>query len=182
MSQPPVVENSRAADATLRSVVGKVALAIRKHLGTGEVAELRRISPQDPYTPALWKLLLTYVPEHWTAGPDRDKKERRWAGLFMGMALAAGLHDPGIPFGRALAEADWSELRFVRLMRDRDAGLMERVRRVARYLSAKSRAADWTAVAELLLYQDGERADSVRQHIARTYYRQRFRQEQKQSD
>jgi len=182
MSQLQVAEGSDAAETTLASVVGKVALAIREHLGTGEVAELRRISPQDPYTPALWKLLLSYVPDHWTAGRDRDEKERRWAGLFMGLALSGGLHDPSVPFGRALAEAGWSPLRFVRLMRVRGDNLMEEVRRVAQYLNVKSQAANWAEAAELLLYQEGHRAESVRLHIARSYYRQRFRQDQNAND
>ncbi len=182
MSQPKAVDAGDTAEATLPSVVGKVARAIQEHLGTGEVAELRRVSPRDPYTPALWKLLLLYVPRSWSAGRDRDEKERRWAALFMGMAITAGLHDPAEHFGRALARAGWSELRFVRLMRECGDGLAEGVRRLARYLAAKNQHADWTDVAQLLLNQEGDWAERHRRRIARSYYREKFQQEQQQND
>ncbi|MFO8008765.1 MAG: type I-E CRISPR-associated protein Cse2/CasB [Candidatus Brocadiia bacterium] len=182
MSQSPVVEADDATDATLPSVVGKLAVAIRDQLGSGEVAELRRISPHEPYTPALWKLLLTYVPDGWTTGPQRDEKERRWAALLMGMAITAGLHDHSVPLGRALAEAGWSELRFVRLMRDEGDSLMERVRRLAQYLASKAQPADWTDVAHILLDQQGDWAERHRMRIARDYYRTLYQQESRQSD
>jgi len=176
MNQPAAVEDPSAAPTTRRSVVGKVAHAIEHQLGPGDVAALRRLSPGDPAAPALWKLLLTCVPQSWAAGPDRDEKERRWAALFTGMAHAAGLHDPAVPMGRALAEAGWSELRFVRLLRDRDEGLAERVRRLAQYLASKSQRADWTGVANLLLDQDGEWAERHRRDLARDYYRTLYAQ------
>lgn len=169
MSQSQAAES---AQPTVRSVVGRIAHAIEHQLPTGDVAELRRVSADEPYTPALWKLLLSSdIPESWLAGPDRDEKERRWAALFMGMAIVAGLHEPAVPLGRALAEAGWSELRFVRLMRGRGDGLFKQVRRVARYLNSKSQPADWADVAQLLLNQQGEWAEKHRRRISRHYYR-----------
>jgi CRISPR system Cascade subunit CasB len=171
VKESQAAENSSSATATLHSVIGKVDHALRHQLPTGDVAELRRVSPEEPYTPALWKLLLSHVPESWTAGPDRDEKERRWATLFMTMATAAGLHDPSVPLGTALARAGWSELRFVRLMQDRGQGLAVRLRRLAQYLNSKSQPADWTDVASLLREQDGEWAERHRRRISRDYYR-----------
>ncbi|MFW6189815.1 MAG: type I-E CRISPR-associated protein Cse2/CasB [Planctomycetota bacterium] len=171
MSEPRPVDENGGGKPSRRSVVGKVAHAIEHQLPPGDVAELRRVTPDDPYTPALWKLLLHHVPESWTGGPGRDENERRWAALFAGMAVAAGLHDPAVPLGRALAEAGWSELRFVRLMRDRADGLADRVRRVAAYLNSKAQTADWADVANLLLEQEGEWAERHRRRIARDYYR-----------
>lgn len=176
MSSPCPSEETQ--QATLDSVVARVAQAIEHQLSTGDVAELRRISPEEPYTPALWKLLLAHVPESWTGGAQRDEKERRWAALFMGMALTTGLHNPGLPLGRALVAAGWSELRFVQLMRDRGTGLVERVRRLAHYLAGKSQQANWADIAQLLFNQEGEWAERHRRHIARDYYRALFNREQ----
>jgi len=179
MSNSETMHEAPATDAepTRRRVVGMAANAIAHRLPTGDVAQLRRLSPREPYAPAVWKLLLDCVPEAWLAGPDREQKEQRWAALFMGMAHAAGPHDPGTPLGRALAESGWSELRFVRLMRARGDGLFEEVRRLAQYLSSKSQPADWTGMANLLLDQDGEWAERHRRAIARDYYRALYARE-----
>lgn len=178
MNESEAVDRAEAAETTVGSVVGKVAYAIENTLSAGDLAELRRISPEKPFTPALWKLLLAYVPDAWTAGGDRDEKERRWAALFMGTAITAGLHDPRTPLGQALAEAGWSELRFVRLMRDRGSSLVERVRRMAQYLASKSQQGNWADVAQLLLNQQGDWAERHRRSISRCYYRALYRQSQ----
>ncbi len=174
MSDSPVADKA-STQPTRRSVVGSIAHAIAEQLPPGDVADLRRLTPDQPYAPALWKLLLGCVPDSWTAGPDRDEKERRWAALFAGMAVAAGGHDPRVPLGQALAQAGWSELRFVRLLRDRADGLAQRIRRVAAYLNSKSAPANWADAADLLLEQDGEWAEKHRRRIARDYYRALYR-------
>src|SRR5690606_24125613 len=116
-------------EPTLRSIVGSLAGAIDNDLSNVELAELRRISPQQPYSSTLWKLLLAYVPESRTSGPEQDLRERRWATLLMGLTHCKGLHAPKIPLGQALAEVGWSELRFVRLMQARGEGLELELRR-----------------------------------------------------
>jgi len=181
MSQPQQTEQNNAEKATTDSVVGKIAHAIENTLSTGDLAQLRRISPEEPFTPALWKLLLEFVPEPWVQSGDRDENERRWAALFMGMAMTAGLHNPSVPLGRALAEAGWSELRFVRLMRDRGESLHERIRRVAAYLDSKQQEADWTDMAHLLRNQEGEWAEKHRRRISRDYYRALYEEESDES-
>jgi len=147
------------------------------HLSNGDLAQLRRASPATPYTPALWKMLLTYVPPSWTSGPKQDERECRWANLLQGMAMTAGLHAQSTPLGRALAQADWSELRFVRLMQARGDGLVKEVRRLASFLAGKSQTADWSDIAQLLFNQKGEWAERHRRHIARNYYQALYRQE-----
>ena len=163
---------------TRRDIVNQIAGLMSKNLSSGELAELRRISPEEPFTPALWKILISCVPESWTSGADRDEKERRWAALLMGMALSGGLHTPSKPFGEALAEAGWSELRFVRLMRAKDKKLFGELRRVAGYLAAKSQEANWADMADLLLDQHGDFAEKHRRRLARYYYRKLYTLEQ----
>lgn len=171
-------ELSRTAQR--RSLIGKIAQAMKRGaqtsgragFSTGALAELRRIDPEEPYTPALWRTLVGYgIDERWGDGEWREAQEVRWAALLMGMAHTVGLHDPYTSLGEALADAGWSETRFVRLMESRDTRLVEEVRRVAQYLSSKSQKANWTDVADLVLDQDAEWAESQRRKIARNYYR-----------
>jgi len=162
----------------LGSTVGTVARRMESEgLSTGDMAELRRVDPEEPYTPALWKLMIEndlsdtprWLPEH--------ERERRWAALFMGMAMTAGQHSFEMPLGRALAKAGWSELRFVRLMRQRDDKLIQEIRRMAQFLGSKEQSADWTGVGHLLFSQQGDPAEHRRRSIARDYYRELYRQD-----
>ncbi len=173
--------SSSAVDITMDSVIGKMAYAVDYALSTGDVAQLRRISPSAPYTPALWKVLLMYVPEAWIAGLDRDAKEQQWAVLLMALATARGSHNTRVSLGQALAHAGWSELRFVRLMQARNEALFMEVRRVASFLASKAQAADWGDVAKILLNQEGDWAERHRRRVARDYYRSIYIQDQSRS-
>jgi len=158
-----------------RNVIGKISGLLKNRLSTGELANLRRASPEEPYTPALWKVLFECVPESWTAGANRDLKERRWAALLMSMAACPNLHDPTVSVGEALAEAGWSELRFVRLMKFKDKDLFLAMRRLAAYLVSKNQAANWTDLADLILDQNGPWAEKHRRRISRDYYSKLYR-------
>lgn len=150
----------------------------KKGISKGDLAELRRISPDEPFTPALWKILLEYVPDdHLT-----EEREKRWAILLMAMGTCAGLHDPSTPFGAAMAEAGWSELRFVRLMRARGDSLAKEIRRLAQYLASKNQPANWADAAWLLFFQEGEHAERTRQNLARKYYRRLYAKERQGGD
>lgn len=162
------------------SSVGKMAkmMATEGALGTGTLAELRRISPEKPFTPSLWNLLLDLDEAEPWGGLDRNVYERRMATLAMGMAICAGLHNYREPLGRALTEAGWSKLRFVRLMEVRGETLEKHVRRMAQYLASKGQSANWVDVGWLLLGQDWETAEETRLRISRSYYGTLHAQEQ----
>lgn len=177
MSEQPIVEQAAQKAPDLESVIGRVAWAINNQLSTGDVADLRRIKPAKPFTPALWKLLLAYVPDSWIRGSDQDEKEARWAVIFMGLALTPGLHNANIPLGDALATTNWTRVRFVRLLRQRKDGLTREVRLVARYLRSKNQPSNWTDIAQLVLNQEGVWAERHRRNIARKYYQTLYRQE-----
>lgn len=159
--------------------VGKLAgmMQERGGLSTGEVAELRRISPEEPFTPALWRLLLMFDLDDSSYGINQELWERRWATLLMGMAHNTGLHNYSTPFGQALAEAGWSELRFVQLMRAKGETLEKHLRRVAQFLGSKQQEANWTDVAWLLFFQTGDTGDKVRLNISRDFYVTLYAQE-----
>lgn len=170
---PPSTEQSVIPRTDYASAVGKIAFSVRPDahvLSSGELAELRRISADDPYAPVLWRLLLDLGLDASPAWINQDLWERRWATIMMGMAIASDLHDYSTPLGRALAESGWSQIRFVRLLRADGETLEKAVRQVATYLSSKSQKANWTDVAKLLFHQTGDTAKDIRLKIARTYY------------
>ena len=177
MTTLPVANETAASETNIHSVIGKIAYAMEHYLANGDLAQLRRALPKEPYTPALWKVLLTYVPESWTRGSQQDEKERQWGALLQGMAMTTGLHDPHTPLGQALVHAGWSELRFVRLMQARGDDLIKEVRRSASFLASKSQTADWSDMAQLLFNQEGEWAERHRRRIARNYYHALYQQE-----
>ncbi len=182
-SKAPANSKSTSPDPSpdLGRAVGKIAARMQKKgagLSTGDMAELRRISPDRPFTPALWRMLLWLEVGDAPGWIGQSTWERRWATLLMGMAFCTGLHDYSASLGRALAEAGWSELRFVRLMRAEGDALEAEVRRIAQYLAGKSQRANWTDVARLLFYQSGETAQNIRLSIARRYYRALYAKEQ----
>ena len=166
-----------ASETDIHSVIGKIAYAMEHYLSNGDLAQLRRVSPEEPYSPALWKMLLSYVPESWTRGPQQDEKERQWAAVLQGMAMTTGLHDLNVPLGQALVKAGWSELRFVRLMQAQGDDLIKEVRRLASFLASKAQTADWSDIAQLLFNQEGEWAKRHRRRIARDYYHALYQQE-----
>jgi len=169
-----VTENNKTGTSSIDygQAVGKIAHMMESQggLSRGDLAELRRISPDEPFTPALWRLLLSFDLDESPYWISQDQWERRWATLMMGMAHCTGLHDYDIPFGEALAETGWSELRFVQLMRAKEETLEKHLRRLARFLSSKHQSANWTDVARLLFFQSGDPAENVRLSISRDYY------------
>lgn len=162
-------------------IVGKVAIMMQQDgaLSTGEKADLRRVSPDQPFTPALWRILMMLDLDHSPGWIRQEQWERRWATLFMGMAHCAGLHSYDTSLGEALAEAGWSELRFVQLMRAKDETLETHLRRVAQFLAGKNQKANWTDAARLLFFQSREADEKVRLSISRDYYSKLYKKEQK---
>lgn len=163
----------------LGKAVGKIAGLLKQEgaLSTGDIADLRRISPDQPFTPALWRILQMLEIHESPKWISQKQWERRWATLMMGMAHCAGLHEYEVPLGRALAEAGWSELRFVQLMRADDETLETTLRRVAQYLASKNQPANWTDVARLLFYQSGDAGEDIRLSISRSYYTMLYKKE-----
>lgn len=168
-------EKPATDEPTWRSLIGKIAFLIhpgQNALSSADMAQLRRLSAQKPYSSALWKILLHCdVPEKWAGGANQAKKEKQWATLLAAMAQNPTSHDPKTSFGKALADAGWSELRLVRLLESRDEQLDAIFRQMAAYLSSKGKTLDWSQAGQLIFWQDGEVAENIRQDIARDYYR-----------
>ena len=166
------VEGGRPPSRT--SLISSLARAIDNKLSTGDVAQLRKLEPSDPSAPAFWRIVFGYL-EPAKALPAegrlRDVVEQRWAAVLSAMAIAKGLHQPSQRLGKALAEAQYSELRLTRLLRAEADTLMDLVRTTARMLAAKQVRFDAKGLADLIFSDGSDHAENVRRQIARDYYR-----------
>lgn len=150
----------------------------------GDLAELRRLDPDNPDATAFWRLLA----RHELLG--NETLESKWALILHGIALMtrsggsdAGTrpaHNPGTSVGRALflggadtrQQGFYSEARLNRLLTARGPVLRTLLRRTFRMLAAAGQSFDWREMATFILNDgyDEHATDQVRRHIARTYY------------
>ena len=151
----------------------------------GDLAELRRMDPDEPDAAVVWRLLARYE----LLGSPRV--ENKWALILHGIALmtptAAGdgagrsAHDGGVPVGRAIfsggdsqrSSAYYSESRLNRLLTARGSILRTLLARMFRMVAAADQPFNWREMAMFILNEDydEEAAERARRRIAREYYR-----------
>jgi CRISPR type I-E-associated protein CasB/Cse2 len=163
-------QNQPDLNKQLAAVVGTLAFEIDTVFSPGDRAELRRLQPSDPLNPAFLRLWVRHIEP--TDGAIGPLEEDRWAALLTTFARLEGLHSPTDRLGRALAEADVSELRVLRLLRSHGGTLWDATRQIAHQLASQRQRCSWIDLARLLL-SDGRRDEArVRRSIAKDYYRQ----------
>lgn len=158
---------------TIESLVAQIA-GLLQHGGgmltTGDVAALRRMDPAKPAA-AFFKLTGVVLDGALGSGAHREQVETKWASIIVGLAHLGALHRPHEQLGQALVRADYSELRFSRLLRADAARLVDELPGLARFLTAKGVDVDWSDAARLMLSTGGPKEESVRRRLARDYYR-----------
>ncbi len=155
---------------SLGSLIAQIAAELGD-AGTGALAELRRLTPNDPGGPAFWRVVVTRLDPELPAGGDpRDAALRRWAVILRALAALDGLHNPGRRLGAALAEAGVSELRLNKLLRTSGEPLFDQVRAVTHQLATAAAPVDLTGLARLVLSDGQPHEQAVRQTIANDYY------------
>jgi len=139
----------------------------------GDLAALRRLDVDVPDGRAFWALLVRLAPQ----ALDDERMQRALAVVVRGMAIACPFHRPREgdrrPLGRALAEADVSELRLLRLLRAEGDRLGHELLTLARLVRSRGEDArfDWHDVLRLLLLSpDHEPGQRHRRRLARDYY------------
>jgi CRISPR type I-E-associated protein CasB/Cse2 len=142
----------------------------KERIGTGALAEIRRMDPLKPaLPPAAWRLLVSLELED-------QENERAWAIILHGMAqLAPAAHHPAT-VGDVLARTDYSEARFIRLLRAEGAEeVAYQTRLVCRWLSTKAEKINWIEFAHFLLSRitrpESEEAEKQSHTLARAYFR-----------
>src|SRR4051794_4174596 len=164
------LETGRGRDA--RAAVRALAATIgAEHYPSGQLAQLRRLRSDMPGDGAFWRLLLDHVPE---AVGDRALEED-WAVVLCGMAIMVPYHRPEADdtrgmLGEAMALADVSELRVLRLLRVARDRLPDELIRLARLMASRGRGFDWAEAVRLLRTAGTDRAEGESRRVARDYY------------
>lgn len=168
-----------AEPRSLTSVVSQLAGLLRGGgaISRGDVSSLRRMDPGRPAA-AFFKIAGLVLDESLPGeAARRSDLETRWASIVVGLAVLGALHDPSKRFGLALADANYSEMRFTRLVRADQEHLADELPTLARFLAAKGVPVDWTAAAQLILSAGSAGEEEARRHLARDYYGAMARQE-----
>lgn len=171
-----MITTERPSMASVISIIAGL-LRGRGTISVGDVAALRRMDPRRPAA-AFFKVEGLVLDEHLPGdAAARAELETRWAAIIVGLACLGTLHDPSQRLGFALADAQYSELRFARLVRADSDRLADELPALARFLAAKGTSVDWTAAAQLILSAGYANEEPIRRHLARDYYGSLSRQE-----
>ncbi len=161
--------------------------------GRGDLAELRRMDPDEPDAAAFWRLLAHYK---LLGNPVIENK---WALILHGIALMTPTtggdgdrptaHDGSVPVGQALflggeqqrgERGFYSESRLNRLLTARGPMLRTLLARMFRMLAASGASFNWREMAQYILNEgyNEDAAEQGRRHIARKYYEAKRRSSQ----
>ena len=163
-------------------IAGRIARLADSRLG--DLAELRRMEPDEPDAAVFWRLMAEY-----DLFGNTDV-ERKWALILHGIALmtprnragggASTAHDGYTPVGRALflggesrrESGRYSETRLNRLLTSRGPMLRTLLARMFRMLASDGVTFNWREMAQFILNEsyDEEAAERARRRIARDYY------------
>lgn len=154
MTAVPTVQDG--SPPSRRDMIARAAFDLSLHLdperiGTGGMAELRRMEASDGFLPAtFWRLLFRAVPDEIRgSAPSHD---RAWALLIHTMALIGPKpHATDARFGQALAETGYSEARFVRMLRTDDHTFEKDLRASATWLADYGKRIDCRGLARFIL-------------------------------
>ena len=165
-----------AGQSELGNVIPRLAANVA-HLDAGSAAALRRGPLRGAGAAALWKLLADYgIDERWAPviqaiavlTPKGGSSERR-----------RSAHDPTRPMGRALHEANVSDLRLARLLNAHREARGEMAIRLCRRLSATERPHfDLRTLAAFML---GD-SDAASRKLASDYYRAEAQSQRKSTE
>jgi len=154
-----------------QSTVWKIARRLdHDDFPAAHLAQLRRLDPTRPDGAAFWLLVNRFA----EAALDDRRAERALAVTVHGMAIAYPFHfAERVSLGTAMAAAEISEARLLRLLRTGLEQLPEEVRRLARLMGSKGDAGrfNWHDVFELAFHPD---EDWPRRDIAKDYYRRQY--------
>ena len=153
-------------EETLERKMGRIAGVISSdRFPTGERAALRRMAPGQPLPLCFYRFAFSYLPPGW------EHALEQWTTLIAGIALMSpNAYSPRVGFGRALAEAGYSELRLERLLAAEHNVQRTLFLRAIRFLAAKTEPFNWAEGARFLLTRDEEKREILNLRMARDFY------------
>lgn len=164
----------------------------------GDLAELRRMDPDEPNAAAFWRLMGQYDLLN-----NSEAIERKWGLIIHGIALmtptgggegdTGTAHNGSMPVGRALylggesqrSAALYSESRLNRLLTSGGPMMRTLLARMFRMLAAGGVTFNWREMAQYILNEgldDDAAFEQNRRRIAREYYRAERRSNQSGSE
>ncbi len=146
----------------------------------GNLAELRRMNPEEPDSTAFYQLMGA------RGLLSNEALETKWAMIIHGIALMTPTaHQSGTPVGEALFEggntnrksAFYSHLRLNRFLKAEGSVLVTLTKQLFLMLKAVSQPFDWREMATFILNEgiDPVKAEESRRVIARSYYSTEYR-------
>jgi CRISPR system Cascade subunit CasB len=168
MTQTTPLPKIEAAE-DLGHKIGKLAAILEKpHFPGADRAALKRWAPGQFPPLAFYRLCLRHLntdlpPAHQT---------HAWMAVVWGIAfMGTGAHRPDRPFGKALAEAGYSEGRLERLLAAPADLRLDLLTSAVRFLASKGEGFDWTEGALFLLTEDAEKRETLHRRLAADFYR-----------
>ena len=182
----PVIRNKEwlPPERNRNAIVRRIANELKgRDFPRGDLAELRRMKPDDIPPSALWRIL---VKRGLSGEVENQEVVNKWALVVHGIALMTpNAHDISMPIGKALFEggesgrknAFYHELRLTRLLSARGATLEYLLTQLFRMMGNAGQPFDWRKMATLILCEedDAQQAEKVRLEIAKTYYETEYR-------
>lgn len=173
-SRPPSGEEGWKLKPVVNHLAADMAGKSPK-IPAGDQAALRRLKPGEAGGPSFWKIAVHYLEPKGllsaASSPWRDAEERRWAAVLSAIAQLKDQHRQGFGLGHALAAADVTEARVLRLLRAHDDVLLDVLRAVVHQLRSKGQPVDLGDLAALVTSDGAPWEDSIRRTIAMDYYR-----------
>ena len=151
---------------SLEQQMGKIAGVIGSEgFPTGERAALRRMIPDHPLPLSFYRFAFSYLPTAW------EYTINEWVTLVAGIALMSpNAYSPRVGFGKALAEAGYSEYRLERLLAARYGIRLTLFLRAVRFLAAKSKPFNWAEGARFLFTKSEDKLEMLNLRIAGDFY------------
>ena len=199
VTESPVTESQREntqpwPDRAV-SMAGTIAQYVEHR--RGDLAELRRMDPDEPDAAVFWRLMAQY--DLLDVG---EAVEGKWALIIHGIALTtptgsgegnhSSAHGGYVPVGRALflggesqrATGFYSEARLNRLLTAGGPILRTLLARMFRMLASSGVSFNWREMAQFILNEghDEDAAEQSRRRMAREYYRAERRSNQSNSE
>lgn len=157
--------------SNVRQAIHQISQELRED-GAGRSA-LRRMSHTQRNVPCFWMIMASHLGTllPLQMGEERESQEQKWAGILASLAEIGPLHQKGRHLSAALVSADVHEDRVQRLLHAHGEQLIDLLRPIASQIQSKSVRVDWSDMALLVLSDGTTYEDSIRQDLARHFYR-----------
>lgn len=148
-------------------IINKVATTIcDEYFPVGTKAKLKRMDLQAEPPAVFYEFAIKYLNNYkW------EEYIEQWKAIIAGLAIMApNSHTKQRSFGEALVEAEYSNVRFEKLIATPGDMLPASSLRIARGLRTKKISFNWVDVTKLLFANDFDEREVINRKISKDYY------------